>query len=60
MAKRFVPLFGLFVALGMGVLPLRAQTIDSSPLAPPPDVVTTLSAAMAKAFASPDYQAGLK
>jgi len=38
MAKRFVPLFGLFVALGMGVLPLRAQTIDSSPLAPPPDL----------------------
>lgn len=38
MAKRFVPLFGLFVALGMGILPLRAQTIDSTPLAPPPDL----------------------
>lgn len=38
MVKRFVPLFGLFVALGMGVLPLRAQTIDSFPLAPPPDL----------------------
>ncbi|MFM8607645.1 MAG: GyrI-like domain-containing protein [Hyphomicrobiales bacterium] len=38
MAKRFVPLFGLFLALGMGVLPLRAQTIDSTPLAPPPDL----------------------
>ena len=37
MAKRFVPLFGLFLALGMGILPLRAQTIDSTPLAPPPD-----------------------
>ena len=32
----------------------------AAPLATPPDVVTTLSAAMAKAFASPDYQAGLK
>jgi effector-binding domain-containing protein len=38
MAKRFVPLFGLFLALGMGILPLRAQTIDSTPLAPPPDL----------------------
>lgn len=38
MAKRFAPLIGLWVALGMGLLPLRAQTIDSTPLAPPPDL----------------------
>ena len=38
MAKRFVPLFGLLVAFGMGILPLRAQAIDSTPLAPPPDL----------------------
>ena len=38
MSLRYALVFGLFLALGFRLLPVGAQTIDQTPLAPPPDL----------------------
>jgi len=38
MFLRPAPILGLFLALGVGLLPVGAQSIDQMPLAPPPDL----------------------
>ncbi len=38
MSLRSAPILGLFLAMGLGLLPVGAQTIDQAPLAPPPDL----------------------
>ena len=38
MSLRSAPILGLFLALGFGLLPVGAQSIDQMPLAPPPDL----------------------
>lgn len=38
MSLRSTPILGLFLAMGLGLLPVGAQTIDQAPLAPPPDL----------------------
>ena len=38
MSLRSAPILGLFLALGFGLLPVGAQSIDQMPLAPPPEL----------------------
>jgi effector-binding domain-containing protein len=38
MSSRSAPILGLFLALGFGLLPVGAQSIDQMPLAPPPEL----------------------